>query len=275
MNNKAIGIFDSGVGGLTVFKEVKKVLPSESIIYLGDTARVPYGIRSKETVTRYSIENTEFLLSKGIKLLIIACNTASSLSIEEIKKKTSIPVIGVIEPGARAALRATRNKKIGVIGTEATIKSRAYPEAIKKIDSSVEVFSKACPLFVPLVEEGWTSGTVTRLVAEIYLKELKEKGIDTLILGCTHYPLLKPVISEVMGEDVQLIDSAVETAIVVKKIIEDNGLRNCSNKPYYNFYVTDSPERFISVGERFLEEKIDNIEKVNLELLPSPKEIKA
>jgi glutamate racemase len=281
MNNKAIGIFDSGVGGLTVFKEVKKVLPSESIIYLGDTARVPYGIRSKETVTRYSIENTEFLLSKGIKLLVIACNTASSLSMEEIKKRTSIPVIGVIEPGARAALRATRNKKIGIIGTEATIKSRAYPEAIKKIDSSVEVFSKACPLFVPLVEEGWTSGTVTRLVAETYLKELKEKGIDTLILGCTHYPLLKPVISEVMGEDVQLIDSAVETALAVKQVIEDNGLRinNCyfshqSQKPYYNFYVTDSPERFLSVGERFLEERIDNIEKINLELLLSaPKEV--
>jgi len=264
MNNKAIGIFDSGVGGLTVFKEVKKVLPSESIIYLGDTARVPYGIRSKETVTRYSIENTEFLLSKGIKLLIIACNTASSLSIEEIKKRTSIPVIGVIEPGARAALSATRNKKIGIIGTEATVKSRAYPEAIKKIDSSVEVFSKACPLFVPLVEEGWTSGTVTKLVAEIYLKELKEKGIDTLILGCTHYPLLKPVISEVMGEDVQLIDSAVETAIVVKKIIEDNGLRNNSEESDNHFFVTDSPERFLSVAERFLEEKIDSIEKINL-----------
>ncbi len=270
MNNKAIGIFDSGVGGLTVFKEVKKVLPSESIIYFGDTARVPYGIRSKETVTRYSIENTEFLLSKGIKLLIIACNTASSLSIEEIKKRTSIPVIGVIEPGARAALRATRNKKIGIIGTEATIKSRAYPEAIKKINSSVEVFSKACPLFVPLVEEGWTSGTVTRLVAETYLKELGEKGIDTLILGCTHYPLLKPVISEVMGGNVQLIDSAVETAIAVKQVIEDNGLRSISQRPYYNFYVTDSPERFLSVGERFLGERIDNIEKIDLELLPSP-----
>ncbi len=264
MNNKAIGIFDSGVGGLTVFKEIKKLLPEESIIYLGDTARVPYGIRSKETVTRYSIENTEFLLARGIKLLVIACNTASSLSLEEIKRITSVPVIGVIEPGASAAVKNSKNKKIGVIGTEATVRSMAYPETIKLIDSSVQVFSKACPLFVPLVEEGWFSGEVTRLVAEAYLKELKDKGIDTLILGCTHYPLLKAVISDVMGNDVSLVDSAQETAKIVNETLENLKLKNNSGKASYTFYVTDSPERFVRVGEKFLGEKIDNIEKINL-----------
>ena len=264
MRNKAIGIFDSGVGGLTVFREIKRLLPEEEIIYLGDTARVPYGIRSKETVTRYSIENTEFLLSKGIKLLVVACNTASSLSLEEIKKRTSIPVIGVIEPGALAALRRTKNKRIGIIGTEATVKSRAYPEAIKRLDSTVEVFSKACPLFVPLVEEGWLSGEIATLVAETYLRELKDKDIDTLILGCTHYPLLKDVIAGVMGDHVSLVDSATETARVVKDTLERLELRNNSDKTFYKFYVTDSPERFLTVGEIFLGEKIEDIEKVDL-----------
>lgn len=264
MNNKAIGIFDSGVGGLTVFKEVRRLLPEESIIYLGDTARVPYGIRSKETVTRYSIENTEFLLSKGIKLLIIACNTASSLSLEEIKKRTSVPVVGVIEPGARAAVRSTKNKKIGIIGTEATVRSMAYPETIKLIDSTIQVFSKACPLFVPLVEEGWFRGEVTRLVAETYLKELKDQGIDTMILGCTHYPLLKETISEVMGNGITLIDSATETAKVVRETLVKYNLLNNSKGGISVFYVTDSPQRFVNVGERFLGEKIDNIEKITL-----------
>lgn len=264
MNEGAIGIFDSGVGGLTVFKEIKKILPEESIIYLGDTARVPYGIRSRETVTRYSIENTEFLLSRGIKLLVIACNTASSLSLDEIKRMTSVPVVGVIEPGAMAAVRNSKNKKIGVIGTEATVRSMAYPETIKLMDSSVQVFSKACPLFVPLVEEGWITGEVARLIAEAYLGELKDKGIDTLILGCTHYPLLKAVISDVMGSGITLVDSATETAKIVKETLEALKLKNNSGKVSYTFYVTDSPERFIKVGERFLGEKIDNIEKITL-----------
>ncbi len=264
MSDNPIGIFDSGVGGLTVFKEVKRLLPTESIIYLGDTARVPYGIRSKETVTRYSIENTEFLLSKGIKLLVIACNTASSLSIDEIKKRCPVPVIGVIEPGARAALRVTKNRRIGIIGTEATIRSMAYPEVIKEIDGKVTVYSKACPLFVPLVEEGWFRGPATRLIAEHYLKELRDSGIDTLILGCTHYPLLKEVISEIMGREIRLIDSAVETALLVKKTLEEKGLSNHSDRVFYKFYVTDSPERFRIVGERFLGEPIEDVEKITL-----------
>ncbi len=264
MKDRAIGIFDSGVGGLTVFKEIKRLLPEEDIIYLGDTARVPYGIRSKETVTRYSIENTEFLLSRGIKLLVIACNTASSLSLEEIRSRTSVPVVGVIEPGAKAAVKSTRNKKIGIIGTEATVRSMAYPETIKSMDNTVQVFSKACPLFVPLVEEGWFTGEVARLVAETYLGELKDKGIDTLILGCTHYPLLKGVISDVMGKSITLVDSAQETAKIVKDKLEELNLKNNSVKASYTFYVTDSPERFIKVGEKFLGEKIDNIEKITL-----------
>src|SRR4030042_3951049 len=193
MNNKnrPIGVFDSGIGGLTVLKEIVKEMPSEDTIYLGDTARVPYGIRSPEIVTRYSLENTKFLFSKDIEILVVACNTASSISLDAIKNSVSIPVIGVIEPGAKAAVRATSNKKIGVIGTEATVKSNSYTKAIKGIDRSIEVFSCSCPLFVPLVEEGWTEGEIASLTAKRYLDGLKGKGIDTLVLGCTHYPLLK------------------------------------------------------------------------------------
>lgn len=264
-NNSPIGVFDSGIGGLTVLKEIFRVLPAESTIYLGDTARVPYGIRSSETVMRYSFENTRFLVSKGIKLLVIACNTASSVSLAAIRKSVSIPVIGVIEPGAEAALKSTGNKKIGIIGTEATVRSSAYKKTIKALDSSAEVFSLPCPLFVPLVEEGWTEGEVARMVAEKYLSGIKDKGIDTLVLGCTHYPLLKDVISMVMGPDVRLIDSAVETAKKIKDILKkDNRERKFKGKPSREFYVTDSPERFIKVGERFLEQKIEHIEKIQI-----------
>ncbi len=263
--NSPIGVFDSGIGGLTVLKEIFRVLPDESTIYLGDTARVPYGIRSPETVMRYSFENTRFLVSKGIKLLVIACNTASSISLTEIKKKMSIPVIGVIEPGANAAVKSTRNEKIGIIGTEATIRSSSYKKAIRAIDSSAEVFGLPCPLFVPLVEEGWTEGKIAVMVAEKYLKGIRNKGIDTLVLGCTHYPLLKSVVSEVMGSDIRLIDSAVETAKWIKEILKSKGLeRKSKARPLREIYVTDSPERFIKVGERFLEQKIKHIEKIVL-----------
>lgn len=263
--NSPIGVFDSGIGGLTVLKEIFRVLPDESTVYLGDTARVPYGIRSPETVMRYSFENTRFLVSKGIKLLVIACNTASSISLTEIKKKMSIPVIGVIEPGANAAVKSTRNEKIGIIGTEATIRSSSYKKAIRAIDSSAEVFGLPCPLFVPLVEEGWTEGKIAVMVAEKYLKGMRNKGIDTLVLGCTHYPLLKGVVSEVMGSDIRLIDSAVETAKRIKEIIKSKGIeRKSKARPLREIYVTDSPERFIKVGERFLEQKIKHIEKIVL-----------
>lgn len=261
--NRPIGIFDSGVGGLTVLKEILMVLPDENTIYLGDTARVPYGIRSSETVIRYSFENTKFLSYKDIKLLVIACNTASSVSLDAIKSRVSIPVVGVIEPGAKAAVMATKSKKIGVIGTEATIKSSAYTKAIKAIDESVEVFGLACPLFVPLVEEGWTEGHVTAMVAEKYLSALKNKDIDTIVLGCTHYPLLKKVIAEVMGSGVRLIDSAIEISQEIRVILDDLGLKR-ENKSYSfrEYYVTDSPERFLKVGENFLGQRIAHIEKI-------------
>lgn len=262
-NNSPLGVFDSGIGGLTVLKEIFREMPDESTIYLGDTARVPYGIRSPETVTRYSFENTRFLVSNGIKLLVVACNTASSVSLDAIKGKVSIPVIGVIKPGAKAAVRSTMYKRIGVIGTEATIRSSAYVRAIKTLDSKAEVFGLPCPLFVPLVEEGWTEGEVARMVAEKYLRDIKNKGIDTLILGCTHYPLLKGIISEVIGPEVKLIDSAVETAREIKEILKKEGLeRDSEEGPSREFYVTDSPERFLRVGERFLGHKIKHIELI-------------
>ncbi|MGB9715851.1 MAG: glutamate racemase [Thermodesulfovibrionales bacterium] len=268
MNKKdrPIGVFDSGIGGLTVLKEITKEMPNESTIYLGDTARVPYGIRSPETVTRYSLENTRFLSSKDIKLLVVACNTASSVSLESIKKSISVPIVGVIEPGAKAAVRNTKNKRVGVIGTEATIRSNSYAKLIKSLDRDIEVFQLPCPLFVPIVEEGWTEGEIAIMIAEKYLKNIKDKYIDTLVLGCTHYPLLKGVISKVMGEDVILIDSAVEVAKESREILEASDLRNDRQEDgLMEFYVTDSPERFLKVGELFLGKRINNIDMVNLQ----------
>jgi glutamate racemase len=263
MNEKPIGIFDSGIGGLTVLKEIIHELPHENTIYLGDTARVPYGIRSPETVIRYTNENTQFLFSKDIKLLVVACNTASSISLETIKEKTSMPVIGVLDPGARAAVAATKNKRVGIIGTEATINSSSYTKAIKSIDEEIETYTQACPLFVPLVEEGWTDGTITKAIAEIYLQGLLEKSIDTIVLGCTHYPLLKQVIADVMGKRVTLIDSAVETSSVVKNVLRSGELlREPKKAPERKFFVTDSPERFLHVGERFLGQNMTHIEKI-------------
>jgi glutamate racemase len=262
---RPVGVFDSGIGGLTVLKEIINALPDEGTIYLGDTARVPYGIRSAETVIRYSFENAKFLFSKEVKLLVVACNTASSVSLDAIKRSTQIPVIGVIEPGAKAAVKATKNMKIGVIGTEATIKSGSYTKAIKAIDDSVEVFGISCPLFVPLVEEGWSEGDIVTLVANRYLEGMKDKGIDTLVLGCTHYPLLKKVIAGVVGDGVKLIDSAVETSKEIKAVLEALGLDTGPGKtPLREFYVTDSPERFLRVGENFLGQKIIYIKKIEV-----------
>ncbi len=259
-----IGIFDSGIGGLTVLKEVCKILSNENIIYLGDTARVPYGIRSAETVTKYSFECISFLLKKNIKLIVVACNTVSSVSLEEIKKKVDVPVIGVIKPGAKAAASITKNRKIGVIGTEATIKTNAYSNAIKAIKDKVDVYELACPLFVPLVEEGWTDDIIAKLTAERYLAAMKTKDIDTIVLGCTHYPLLKKVIQEVMGS-INIVDSAIETSKAVKDILYNKDLlRDTDTAPVKKFFVTDSPEKFLMLGERFLHEKIYNIEKIIL-----------
>jgi len=203
-NNKGpIGIFDSGIGGLTVLKEIITALPDEDTLYLGDTARLPYGTKSEETVIKYSVENTRFLLKYNIKLLVVACNTASAVSLQVLRKQFSIPIVGVIEAGARAASRATKNGKVGIIGTETTVSSGAYTKAIREINSDIDTFGQSCPLFVPLVEEGWIDDDVTFTVAERYLGNLKDKGIDTLVLGCTHYPLLKGVIQKVMGDSVR------------------------------------------------------------------------
>ena len=267
MNRDPIGVFDSGIGGLTVLKEIFRVLHQESTVYLGDTARVPYGIRSAETVTRYSFENTEFLVAKGIKILVIACNTVSAVSLDAIKERLSIPVIGVIGPGSRAAVKATKNKRIGVIGTEATITSGAYARVIQQIDGALEVFGLPCPLFVPLVEEGLTDDEITIMVAERYLRDVKGKGIDTLVLGCTHYPLLKGVIGKVMGDTVTLIDSAIETVREIKETLNRHGAEcDIQREPSRLFYVTDSPDRFKLVGERFLGQKIEAIEKIDIGL---------
>lgn len=250
---KAIGIFDSGIGGLTVLKEILAKLPDENIIYLGDTARVPYGIRSAETVTRYSFENTHFLLSQEIKMLVIACNTATAISLEAVKKEFPLPVIGVLEPGARAAVAATKTRRIGVIGTEATIGSNAYEKAIRRLAPDAEVMSLACPLFVPLAEEGWTDNDVAELVAETYLAPLRKAGIDTLVLGCTHYPLLKGVIRKAVGQGITLIDSATETAKEVADVLDKLKWRgNGAGEGIRKFYVTDTPARFEMIGKRFL-----------------------
>jgi glutamate racemase len=260
---KSIGVFDSGVGGLTVVKELIRQLPCENIVYFGDTARVPYGIKSKETVIRFSIENILFLLKQEVKLICVACNTASSLALPAIKKHFRVPIVGVISPGAREAVYATRNKRIGVIGTKGTIKSRTYEFEIRQLDPQVKVTAVACPLFVPFVEEGWLSGDVVLEVARTYLKPLKAAKVDTVILGCTHYPLLKPVIKKVLGADVTLIDSAKQVAIEVKKILGNEGLLDKGRRGRHEFYVSDNPEWFSELAERFLGRPVADVRKVN------------
>jgi glutamate racemase len=253
------------VGGLTVLREIMKRLPHEDLIYFGDTARVPYGIKSAETVSRYSIEIANYLMDKGIKILVVACNTASSVAISELTSRLTIPVLGVLIPGARAAVNYTANKKVGVIGTESTIGSNSYVTAINDIDPEVKVYSRACPLFVPLAEEGWAEHPLTRLVVKEYLETLQETGIDTLVLGCTHYPILKSAIREVMGDGIRLVDSAQETALEVERMLESSGrLRDENQDPLRKFYVTDAPDRFKKVGERFLKHPFLNVEKVTL-----------
>lgn len=262
---KAIGIFDSGIGGLTVLKELASALPQENTIYLGDTARVPYGIRSPETVTRYCFENTQFLLSQEIKMLVVACNTASAVSLEAVKKEFPLPVIGVLEPGARAAAAATRARKVGVIGTEATINSGAYERAIARIAPDIQVVSRACPLFVPLVEEGWFDNEVAELAARRYLEPLRDSGMDTLVLGCTHYPLLKKVIARVVGTGITLIDSATETAKEVVEVLDKlKWHRPGKEAVQRRYFVTDGPARFERTGKLFLGDALLAAEQVRV-----------
>jgi len=265
IKNAPIGVFDSGIGGLTVVKELIKSLPGEDIIYLGDTARVPYGTKSGRTVIAYSHGNTEFLISKGVKLLVVACNTASSVSLPSLKSEFDIPVIGVIEPGAKKAVSITRTGKIGVIGTPSTINSGAYKRAIEKIDPSVEVISRPCPLFVPLADEGWTEGEIIERIAEQYLTPIKETGIDVLVLGCTHYPLLKNTIQKIMGDEITLVDSAQQTAVQIRDVLTNEDLLNEKNsQSTREFYLTDVSDTFLSVAGRFLGENIDKIEMVDI-----------
>ncbi|MDO8461842.1 MAG: glutamate racemase [Deltaproteobacteria bacterium] len=262
-----IGIFDSGIGGLTVSHEIARLLPSEDLLYLGDTARVPYGSKSPETVIHYSVDNVQFLTERKAKMIVIACNTASAFALPILREKFSVPMIGVIEPGVRGALSRTRNQKIGVIGTEGTIRSQAYATLLKKFNPKAEVYSIACPLFVPLVEEGWLSGEESRAVVARYLSPLKSTGIDTLILGCTHYPLLKPLLREVMGESVALIDSAEETAKELVRLLKTKNLLKGdtgAKKGRHSYCVTDSPERFARVGSLFLGENLDGVERVSV-----------
>ena len=254
---RPIGVFDSGVGGLTVVSRLEEFLPGEDIIYFGDTARVPYGTKSKETVTRFSVENVEFLMQKDVKLVVVACNTASSLSLDFLKRCFRVPIIGVIEPGAKAAVSVTRNNRIGVVGTRATIASGAYEKAIRKLSPKNRVFTQSCSLFVPFVEEGWIDKDVTRRVAAEYLGPIRKARIDTLILGCTHYPILKSVIQGVMGKGVMLVDSAKEVAKEVKAVLDSNGLLKKSAGPgRRTFFVSDEPVHFIKTAERFLKKRI-------------------
>jgi glutamate racemase len=260
--DSAIGVFDSGIGGLTVLHKIIELLPRENTVYLGDTARAPYGTKSVETVLRYSFENSEFLLEKGVKLLVVACNTSTAIALPALRDRFPIPVIGVIEPGARRAIKTSKTKRIGVIGTEATIQSGAYTRALKAADAAVEVYSRACPLFVPLVEEGWTDNGVVTLTVKNYLASLKHSGIDSLILGCTHYPLLKRAIRAFMGPLTRLVDSAEEVALEVAELLKRQALARTKGQGVHGFFVTDAPERFIKVGRRFLGEKVESAVRI-------------
>jgi glutamate racemase len=260
--NLPIGIFDSGVGGLTVYRALHECLPNERFVYLGDTARVPYGTKSLATVERYAVENAKFLEAHGIKLLVVACNTASALALPAIRKAVNIEVVGVIGPGARAAVAIAARKRIGVIATEATVRSGAYAQAIAKVDPVAEVIERACPLFVSLAEEGWANSEIARMVAAEYLQDLRTSSVDVLVLGCTHYPILRTVISETMGASVTLIDSGEATAAEVKALLDRLHLSQEKTVAVYHerrlcddvdhFYVTDAAERFAKVAERFL-----------------------
>jgi glutamate racemase len=260
-----IGIFDSGVGGLTVFRALEQRLPQESLIYLGDTARIPYGTRSPRTVIRYALEDASFIQSMEVKAIVIACNTASACATDALRQECSVPVRGVIGPGSRRAVEITRNQRVGIIATEGTIASGAYERMIRALRGDVEIVSRACPLFVPLAEEGWADHQVTCLVAEEYLRELRDREVDTLVLGCTHYPILRGVIQEVMGTDVRLIDSGEALAEEVAQMLEENHLTREDPEPRTEqFFVTDSAQRFQRVAELFMGRSLESLETIEL-----------
>jgi glutamate racemase len=260
--DRPIGVFDSGIGGLTVLKALTDALPGEDFIYLGDTARLPYGTKSNEVIIRYSKENTEFLLAKGIKMLVVACNTSSAVALDAISSETMVPVIGVIEPGARAAVKASRNGKIGVIGTEATIASGAYTRAIQRLGRRSEIYTRACPLLVPLAEEGWIDNEVAERTVAHYLESLKQSGIDTLLLGCTHYPLLRAMFAKVLGAGVRIVDSATATAVEVRDKLRMLRLAKRGADGSQSFFVTETPDRFVRVGRRFLGPQVESAVRI-------------
>ncbi len=261
MDKKPIGIFDSGVGGLTVFKEIRRRFPYEDIIYFGDTARVPYGPKSRNTVIEYSVQNARFLIQQGAKIIVIACNTSSATALIELQKLLPVPVLGVIEPGALSAVKVTDNKRIGVIGTEGTIRSQAYSSAISKLDENCNVFSKPCPLFVPLVEEGWEDHEVTQLTIKEYLTSLLQKDIDTLVLGCTHYPILKTSIQKFVGNKITLVDSAQAVTDKLEEILPNRETKEIGKD---NFYVSDNEAKFKQIASKILDMEIDKLIKVKL-----------
>lgn len=264
-----IGVFDSGVGGLTVAREIMRNLPNERIVYFGDTARVPYGSKSKDTIIRYAKQIIRFLRTQDVKAIVIACNTASALALEEVEKELDIPIIGVVEPGARVAAATTKNGKIGVIGTESTINSHMYPQLIKEYRPDVTVFGKACPLFCPLVEEGWLKDSVTEEVAKRYLKDLLKEDIDTLILGCTHYPLLRSLLSGLVGDQIQLVNPAYETAKELERLLKKENLANegekAPGKEPYRFFVSDAADKFKNFANSILPYDIETTRKINIE----------
>ncbi|HET6348204.1 MAG TPA: glutamate racemase [Candidatus Krumholzibacteria bacterium] len=264
MSDKPIGVFDSGIGGMTVLRELIEHLPHESFVYFGDTARLPYGNKSAETVQRFSRENVRLLLDRGVKMVVVACNTATAEALPGLQREFSLPIVGVIDPGVRAAVAATRNGHIGVIGTAGTIRSGAYQNGIREKRPDAHVIPLACPLFVPLVEEGWIDTPVTRLVVENYLSPFVGHTIDTLVLGCTHYPLLKPVIQATLGNDVVLVDSAIETAREVAVVLDEQGLAGKNGGSRFHIILSDTSPAFEDVAARFLGRRVPDVELVSV-----------
>lgn len=267
-NTAPVGVFDSGVGGLTVAREIMRQLPNENLVYFGDTARVPYGSKSKDNIIRFSRQIIRFLSTKDVKAIVIACNTASALALDVVKDEVDIPVIGVVVPGARAAVQTTQNKKVGVVGTEATIQSKMYSKLMKEMDPEVSVIGKPCPLFVPLVEEGFAKHKVTQEIIDYYLASMKESDIDTMILGCTHYPLLRSRVREYLGDKIQLVNPAYETAMDLKQLMEEAGIANQGidgEKPSYSFYVSDAADKFKVFANNILPYDIETTQQINIE----------
>ena len=265
-NNAPIGVFDSGIGGLTVVKHLRDLLPHEDIVYFGDTARLPYGIKSEDVVKRFAFEDSHFLLEHNVKIIVVACNTVGSTAIHLLEEHLDIPVIGVMQPGADASVKKTKNKKIGVIGTSTTIRSEKYKQRIFELDNTINVVDQACPLFVPLVEEGFFEDEATHLIAKRYLEKFIENYVDTLILGCTHYPVIKNTIQRIVGKDVVMVDSGEETAKVVKNYLELNNLFSSKSiKSGLKIYVSDLSHKFQEIAERFLQNSLSHIETIDFE----------